>query len=117
MDFEIGFHNVRFSAFHGVENFEREYGNEFIVSLSVKILYQEDMDKDELDNTVSYAALYDIVSQEMSVVRKLMETVALEIVKRIKAKFPQIISGSLTIEKVRPPIPGMIGSAFITLNF
>ena len=39
MDFEISLNDLRFYAYHGVEEFEREFGNKFNVSLSVKIPY------------------------------------------------------------------------------
>ena len=117
MDFEIKLHDLLFYGFHGVMEHEREFGNEFRVNLSVKIPYRRGIDEDDLDATVSYAILYDIVSEEMSHPHKLLEKVAIQISKRIKAEFPYVISGRIEIEKSRPPIRGMLGSASVVLNF
>ena len=117
MEFEIGINDATFYAYHGVEVFEREVGTEFKVSLSVKVPYIAEMEGDDLSFTVSYADLYQIVDEEMQKPRKLLETVALSIIRRIREKFSDVRSGFVTIEKVRPPIAGMLGRAFVTLNF
>lgn len=117
MEFEIGFKDLRVYAYHGVEEFEREAGNEFSVTLSVKVPFHSNMEKDELEYTVSYEELYRIVAQEIRMPRKLLEKVALRIVHRIKEDFPTVLSGSITIEKMHPPVAGMMARAFVTLNF
>lgn len=115
--FEIALNKLRFFARHGVLDFERESGNEFIVDLSVRIPFDKRIVDDELEGTVSYADLYEIVKEEMEVPRKLLEKVANEIAIRIKEKFPEVTMGFIKIEKVRPPIPTLLGSASVTLNF
>lgn len=117
MEFEICLNDLRFFAYHGVEEFEREYGNKFNVSLSILIPYEDKIQEDDLSNTVSYAELYSVVEKEMLIPRNLLETVAANIVKTIKEKFPIVRRGKIRIEKMRPPIPGMLGSASVSLNF
>lgn len=117
MEFEISLNNLRFYANHGVLEEETKLGNEFIVDLSVKLLCIEYPFPDELRSTVSYADLYEIVVEEMKQPRKLLENVAYSIVSRIREKYKQVNGGFIRIEKVRPPIPGMIGSASVRLNF
>ena len=117
MDFEISLNDLRFYAYHGVEEFEREFGNKFNVSLSVKIPYDSRIREDDLNFTVSYADLYSIVEAEMLIPRNLLETVAVGIAGKIKERFPIVTGGKIRIEKDRPPIPGMLGSASVILNF
>ena len=117
MEFKISLDDIRFHAFHGVEDFEREFGNEFRVSLSVNLPYVSEMENDELSHTVSYADLYEIVKEVMATPCKLLETVALKIASKIKTTYPQITGGNISIQKLRPPIKEMLGSASVTLNF
>ena len=117
LSFEISLNNLRFFAYHGVLDFERESGNEFIVNLTVKTPFDIRVGDDDLAGTVSYADLYQIVSDVMATPKKLLEKVAYEIAALIKEKYPVISSGFITIEKVHPPIPGILGSASVRLNF
>ena len=114
---DIQLHDVPFYSYHGVMGEEKKLGNQFRVSLSVTIPYTEKMEEDELSSTVSYAELYDIVREEMAEPRNLLEKVAIMISKKIRQRFPQIEKGVVKIEKLHPPIPGMIGSASVSFNF
>lgn len=117
MYFEILLKDLRFYAYHGVFENERSTGNEFIVNLSVSIPFKTEIEEDDLEATVSYADLYEIVEKEMKKPRKLLETVTAGVYNQIHLKYPQVTGGFISIEKVRPPIPDMIGSAKVTLNF
>lgn len=117
MEFEISLNNLKFNAYHGVLEEERKIGNEFVVNLAVKIPVDPQISQDELQNTVSYSDLFDIVKEEMEKTRNLLETVTIEIAKRIKSEFPNVVNGRISIEKTHPPIPGIIGSAEVRLNF
>lgn len=116
MDFAISLKNLCFKSFHGVLPHEREYGNEFIVNLTVKVPVKNSLE-DDIDNTVSYVSLFEIVSSEMEIASNLLETVLLRIVSSIKAKFPFISGGVISIEKRYPPIRKMVGSAEVSLSF
>ena len=117
MEFEICLKDLRFYAYHGVFEEERKTGNEFKVDLSVFTPYDDNIRSDDLSKTVSYANLFNIIKEEMSIPRNLLEKVAIEIALKIKRDFPVIQRGRINIEKIHPPIPGMIGSAAIALNF
>lgn len=117
MEYQISLEKLHFYAFHGVFDEEKKNGNEFFVTLRIKIPFVEEILDDDLTSTVSYADLYEVISHQMSIPRNLLEKVGVEIVNEIKAKFPQIKSGEITIEKCHPPIPGMLGSAEVKLIF
>ncbi|MCH5226210.1 MAG: dihydroneopterin aldolase [Muribaculaceae bacterium] len=117
MEFEISLNNLIFYAYHGVLEEERKNGTEFRVDLSVVLPYLPEMENDLLEKTVSYERLYQIVEKAMNTPRNLLETIALDIGKKIREEFPVFEKGWIRIEKVRPPIPGMLGSASVKLNF
>lgn len=117
--FRIDLENVKFYAYHGVFDFERREGNDFIVNLNVE--YEVDTDiaswEDQIWSTISYAELYELVKAEMETPRKLLETVALRISEAIKARFPMVTSFRCKITKLNPPIPDFDGQASVTLTW
>ena len=117
MEFEISLNNLKFYSYHGVLEEERCNGNEFIVNLSIFVSCNSSIEKDELQDTISYADLFEIVKSQMSISRNLLEKVAYSIATTIKTDYPQVKKGKISIEKVHPPIPSMFGSASVTLFF
>lgn len=96
--------NVKFHAFHGVLPQERKVGNDYLVSLRIGYNFSRAMVSDEVNDTLNYAEVYQLLSQEMSVPSALLERVAGRIGDRLFRKFPPIQSIDLTIIKVNPPM-------------
>lgn len=115
--YTVGLTDLRFYAFHGVDPQEQRVGNDFSVTVKVKYIPHADMHEDRLENTISYADLYEIAKAEMMTTSKLLETVAFRIAERIIAKWPQIYEGSVNIVKINPPISGCTGQANVEYNF
>lgn len=97
----------RCRAFHGVYPEEEKAGGEFEVNLEVAFFTKYKIS--ELDGTISYVDLMDILSGEMARPRPLLETVAMEIAENIKQRHPAVVSCTITIDKLRAPIPGLHG--------
>lgn len=116
--FEICLENVKLRGYHGVFDFERTNGNDFQVDLSVKYTAPQlcAIERDELSDTVCYAALFDIVKEEMALPRNLLETVAAAIVSRIKSSYPQCTAIRCKITKLSPPIPDFDGLASVSFS-
>ena len=96
--------NVKFYAFHGVLPQERKVGNDYQVSLPIGYDISRAMVSDDVNDTLNYAEVYQLLSQEMSVPSALLERVAGRIGDRLFRKFPAIQSIDLTIIKVNPPM-------------
>ena len=96
--------DVRFYAYHGVLPQERRVGGWFTVTLRVGVDVSWTAEKDDVNDTVSYAALYELLKREMAVPSKLLEHVAGRIVSAIGQKFPQITSIDLWLTKENPPM-------------
>jgi dihydroneopterin aldolase len=107
MDYSIFFKNVSFFGFHGWYPEEAVNGNQFEVDLSVK--YSAEATVQTLDQTIDYAVLFELVSQQMSIRRALLETLGNDICTIIKNKFPQINTIELEIRKINPPIQDFKG--------
>ena len=99
----IELRNLRFHAYHGCLAFEREKGADYVVDLKCEAALAKASGSDCLEDTVDYSLLYDIVAQQMGRSCNLLEHVAGNILRQIKAKVPEIISARVTICKMNPP--------------
>lgn len=95
--------NLRFHAYHGVLKQERIVGNDYLVNLEVDYDFTSAMQTDDLDGTINYAELYEVVKEEMAVTSNLLEHVAGRIGKRVFSEFPSVKEVRLAITKLNPP--------------
>jgi len=112
---------MRFFAFHGCLDFERQHGNDFQVDLECYLNLKAAAEKDDVAFTVDYSELYNIVSAEMEKPSNLLENVAGRIGKAVRERFPQILSCAVTVTKFNPPYDGKYeprgqGYASVTIN-
>ncbi len=114
--FKIKLIDVGFFSKIGVFEEERIDGNKFILNLEVAI-DACNFKKEELETTISYAEIYEIVKEIMGEERLLLETVAVEIKERLTERWPDIRGGRIEIIKTRPPIEGIDGSCGIEYLF
>ncbi len=96
--------NLRFHANHGVMPQERMTGNDYKVSLRIRYDISRAMTSDQVEDTLNYAEVFQLVSQEMAVPSSLIERVAGRIGDRLFRRFPTIEEIELKIMKVNPPM-------------
>lgn len=115
----VSINRMRITARHGLLPQERIVGNDFEVSVSVDIdADAEALMYDSMDVSVSYADLADIIREVMLTPCDLLETVAARICQAIRARFPKVTGGVVTLCKLRPPIPSSrMESASVTLRW
>ena len=111
--FIIRLEDVRLFGRHGVFPQEREIGNEFRVDLAVTFYVHDPTTRDDLNSTVSYVDLFELVKKEMKNTASLMETVAVAITDRITTKYRQVEKVQLKITKLHPPIANFEGMASV----
>lgn len=111
--FEIELKALKIHANHGVFEQERFVGNDFVVNLKVVTSDNVSVYQDCLDNTVSYADLYEVVVESMKLPRMLLESVAKEIATIIMERWDSVREIFVSIEKQVPPIAGIDGSASV----
>lgn len=115
----IAINGLRLWAKHGVFDQERRVGNEFEVTLRLDVPASDAaMDTDNLDDTINYAEVVEIIKSEMSIPSRLIEHVAGRIHRSLEARFPgQIAGGELTVSKLAPPIPAELVSVSFTTRW
>lgn len=108
--------DVSIYAYHGVSPQETQVGNTFIINLRIETDMQKAWVSDHIADTISYADIYQSVSEEMSVPSQLLEHVAGRIIKRIFKEYPAVEAIELKIAKRNPPMGADIVSAGVEIQ-
>ena len=106
---------VRVRAHHGVFDFEREQGQEFVIDVSVAVDLAAAASVDDLDRTVHYGELAEAVA---AAVRRdpvdLIETVA-ERVAAVALGYPAVEEVEVTVHKPEAPITVPFSDVAVTI--
>lgn len=111
----VSLEGLTFWAFHGFYDEERKKGNDFVCDVSVE-LKSYDSIEDNITDTVNYEYVYDIVEDEMQKTKKLIETVAYAIIKRIQ-ELEHVTAARVKIYKLNPPLKGKVDRAVVEMRF
>jgi 7,8-dihydroneopterin aldolase/epimerase/oxygenase len=109
----ISLNNVRFRAYHGLYPEERQKGNDFVVNMQVSYVPGAGTIF-SLDDTIDYAALFDIINTQMRKPVDLLETLVQQMTQEVHHKFPQVKTVNVSVEKLNPPIDKFSGSALVS---
>lgn len=104
METYILLENVRLYAYHGVGEQERIVGNHYVINLKIKINVMDAVRSDSLEDTISYADVFEIVKKEMAIPSKLLEHVAGRIISALRKTYPAIENIELKLSKNNPPM-------------
>jgi dihydroneopterin aldolase len=110
--FSILVDNCRFYAHHGLFEEESTVGAAFEVS--VKADFEEIGPISNMNQTVNYVSIFEIVQKHFQTPRHLLETLAQEIAEEIHANDPRIFYIEITLKKLNPPIQNFTGTVGIT---
>lgn len=111
----INIDKAEFYAYHGVMPQEQVVGNTFWVSLTAEANVFAAVESDRLEQTLSYADMFEVIKKEMAIPSKLLEHVAGRIVKSLSLRFPSITEIDITVTKKNPPIVGQVEGAGVRL--
>lgn len=103
-------------AYHGVLEQEKTVGAWFTIDLEIEIADHSCLESDNIDGTVSYADVYDIVRKEMETPSRLLENVCYRISKALYGTFKQIECITITLTKDTPPMGGDRLGAAVTIK-
>jgi dihydroneopterin aldolase len=104
---EIDLSGMTFFGTHGVNREETELGQRFGVDLSVWLDLRKASTTDDLNDTVSYSALYKLVRAEVEgQPSRLLENLAWRIARVALAHDSRIDSVKVRVSKLSPPLRG-----------
>ena len=112
----IEVNNIRVYAYHGCLEEEALIGQNYSIDIAIRIDFLEAALADDITKTVSYVDLNAIAHEEMGVRAKLIETVGLRILNRIKALNNSIEAIRVKVIKHCPPINGDVENTAIILE-
>lgn len=110
---KIYLENIKIYAYHGVLPEENIIGTSYLVNAEFHADLWRATETDDLNDTISYADLNEIIHEEMAIPSKLLEHVAGRIIKKIHEKFPQISFIKIKITKTSPPMKGEMHGASV----
>lgn len=105
---------MEFHAFHGCMEKERREGNTFVVDFRGKADLKKAARTDDLENTVDYSKIYDIVAAEMAKPSNLLENVAGRIVDAIGRSDMKFWFVQVRVSKKNPPVGGTCSWSRVT---
>ena len=114
--YTIELRDVHLFAHHGVMPQEQKIGAWFTIDIKLGITDYGCATSDDIEGTVSYADVYDILCQEMAKPSRLLENVCRRISERLYATFGQIATIEMTLCKDTPPMGGDRLKAAVTLS-
>ena len=95
---------------------ERKVGAYFLVSVRIGYDLSIAMQTDQVNDTLNYAAVYQLIKEEMKQPSNLLEHVAGRISNAIFQHFPDIRSLDLTLTKENPPMGAESEGAGVELH-
>lgn len=113
---KIKINNIRVHAWHGCLKEESIIGSDYRVDLEVWANLSNAAKTDQLNNTVDYVHLNNIVKEEMAIKSKLLEHVARRILDRLFSEIPMIDHAEVSVSKINPPIGGDVESVSVILS-
>lgn len=106
MKSKIILEDIKIYAYHGVLPEEAVIGNHFVVNLEVHSDLEKASQSDDLNDTINYAEINEIIHQEMEIRSQLLEHVIARIINKIENQFPQITYIKVKLTKTSPPMRG-----------
>jgi dihydroneopterin aldolase len=86
------------------------------VDVEVEADLQIPASSDKLADTVDYVHVHRIVIEEMKLRSKLLEHVALRIIRRILNELAQVNVATVTVSKINPPIGGDVDRVSVQMK-
>ena len=110
----VRLNKMKFFAHHGWHDEESITGTEFEVSVFVSFNPKKNIE--ELNDTINYVSVFNIVKKRFCNPAKLLETLAEQITEDIHKTDDRISVINIIIDKVNPPIATFTGTAGITYS-
>ena len=100
----IRLRDIQCYAYHGVLEEEKQKGNTFLVGVSITIDDPQSGPSDDIQDTLDYRCVSNIVAREMAIPSDLIEHVAWRIKHALQLSFPQATDIRVAEAKKNPPL-------------
>ncbi len=100
--------NIVIHTNHGCLEEEEKIGSDYLVDVEIVADLSKSAQSDELEDTIDYVRINQIIHKQMEIRSKLLEHVAQRTMDELKREFPQLEAASLKISKLNPPMGGNV---------
>ncbi len=108
---------MEFHSYHGCLEREKTEGNTFVVDFLGHINIKRAGASDDLEKTIDYSAVYDIIAREMAKPSDLLENVAGRIVDCLAREFGEMLFIQVRVAKKNPPVGGICAWSRVTASY
>jgi dihydroneopterin aldolase len=112
----VALEGMEFYAYHGFYEEERKVGNKYIVDVSLRTNFVKAATSDDLEGTVNYETVYEVVKAEMTIPNKLLESVCKKIIDSVLRSLPSVLEITVSVSKQNPPIGGVCARSKVTIT-
>lgn len=112
----IRVNTIRVHAWHGCLKEESIIGSEYTVDVELETDLKQSSRSDQLQDTVDYVHVHQIVKEEMAIKSKLLEHVAQRILDRFFKELHLLDKAQVAVSKINPPIGGDVASVTIVME-
>lgn len=112
----IAINGMRFYAHHGCFEQERIVGTHFQVDLRMEVDTSSAEISDNIEDTVDYLEVYQVVKREMERPSHLLEHVAHRVGEAIRSQFPDTKNVVVRVSKLNPPLGGQMNSVSVEVT-
>ncbi|MDQ3046817.1 MAG: dihydroneopterin aldolase [Bacteroidota bacterium] len=102
-------------AYHGCLEEEGRIGANYIVDITLETDFSEAAKNDDLNKTIDYVVVYEIVKKEMAIRSKLIEHVGQRIMNELKTTFASIQKAEVKVTKINPPMNGNVEKVSVVI--
>jgi len=107
---------IRVYAYHGCLIEESKIGCNYIVDVTMEIDFTEAAKTDDLNKTIDYVIVYDIVKKQMAIRSSLIEHVGQRIINELKKEFTELKRLEVKVSKLNPPMNGNVEKVSILIT-
>jgi dihydroneopterin aldolase len=113
----ISIKGIKGFGYHGLFDFERRDGQEFIVDIELVMDLQSASKSDDLSDSIDYGLLTSIACEEIEGEPvNLIERLAGKIADRVINQFPKAISLAVTVHKPSAPVSESVTDIAVTIH-
>ena len=114
--YKIHVENIRSRSYHGCLDEEAIIGGDYRTDVWIMLKKEYSIKTDELDQTVDYGAVTELVVDEMGIRSKLIESVCERIVNRVFSLSKNIGWVKVKVCKINPPIDGDVQNVSVVIK-
>ena len=107
---------IKVYAYHGCLDEESKIGADYIVDVTLETDLSKSAMSDDLQDTIDYVRVYEIVKLQMAVRSKLIEHVAKRISDNLRSEFTTILTVQVKVTKLNPPMNGNVEKVSVQLK-